>query len=75
MDDNDRAAVFFFGIPVAGLVYCGLGMGAMVSSPYLRDHALVAGGAFTLVPFTVGAIIWTRSSARRYAQHTDKQNR
>jgi len=68
MDDNDKAALFFFGIPVAGLVYCFLGIGAMMSSPYLRDHALVAGGVFALVPFSVGAVIWTRSSARRYAR-------
>jgi len=68
VDDNDRAALFFFGIPIAGLIYCFLGIGAMMSSPYLRDHALVAGGAFAFVPFAVGAVTWTRSSARRYAR-------
>jgi hypothetical protein len=68
MDENDKAALFFFGIPVAGLIYCFLGIGAMISSPYLRDHALISGGAFALVPFTLAAVIWTRSSARRYAQ-------
>ncbi len=73
MDNNDKAALFFFGIPVAGLIYCFLGIGAMLSSPYLRDHALVAGGAFAFVPFSVGAIIWTRSSARRYAGKGSKK--
>ena len=66
MDDNDKMAALIIGIPVAGLIYCGLGIGAMMSSPWLRDHALVAGGVFTLVPFVTFAATWTRSSARFY---------
>ncbi|NJN31439.1 MAG: hypothetical protein HC824_14195 [Synechococcales cyanobacterium RM1_1_8] len=68
MDENDKAALFFFGLPVAGLIYCFVGIGAMITSPFLRDHALIAGGTFAMVPLAVGAMIWTRSSARRYAQ-------
>ena len=73
MDDNDKAAMLFFGIPIAGLLYCFLGLGAMLFSPYLRDHALVAGGTFTFVPLAIAATIWTRGSARRYAQKNKEQ--
>ncbi len=66
MDDNDKMAALIIGIPVAGLIYCGLGIGVMMSSPWLQDHALVAGGVFTLVPFIAFATTWTRSSARFY---------
>jgi hypothetical protein len=68
MDNNDKMAVLIIGIPVAGLIYCGIGIGTMMSSPWLRDHALLAGGIFTLVPFVSFAVFWTRSSARFYRE-------
>lgn len=66
MDENDKMAALIIGIPVAGLAYCGLGIGLMTSSEWLRSHALAAGGVFTLLPFICFAVAWTRSSARFY---------
>lgn len=73
MDDNDKMAVLIIGIPVAGLIYCGIGIATMMSSPWLRDHALLAGGTFTLVPFISFATLWTRSSARFYRDKDKNQ--
>ncbi len=74
MDDNDKMAALIIGIPVAGLIYCGLGIGAMMSNLWLREHALVAGAVFTLLPFITFATVWTRSSARFYRDKENQEN-
>jgi hypothetical protein len=66
MDSDTRFALIVLGLPIAGLVYCGLGIAALASFSVLREHALVAGGAFILVPFVTAASIWLRASAKAY---------
>ena len=75
MDENDKMAALIIGIPVVGLIYCGLGIGMMMSSPWLRAHALLAGGVFTLIPFVTFAATWTRSSARFYRNKGNPQSK
>ena len=60
---------FFFlalGIPIAGLIYCGLGITAMATVTGVREHPLLSGGAFFFIPFFTAAFIWMRASAKVY---------
>ena len=66
MNSDDKFALLVIGIPLIGLLYCGLGIMAMVSSPVVRDHALIAGGIFVLIPFSLAASIWIRASSKAY---------
>lgn len=45
-------------VPFAALVYCGIVIGTMVTIPYAKNHALIFGGIFALIPLVVGASIW-----------------
>ncbi|MGB3691786.1 MAG: hypothetical protein WA865_10550 [Spirulinaceae cyanobacterium] len=66
IDSDTKFALLVFGIPIAGLIYCGLGITAMVSFPFLRQHALISGGFFLFTPFSIAASIWIRASAKAY---------
>ena len=66
IDADTKLTLLVFGIPIAGLIYCGLGMAAMFSFPFLREHALISGTLFILTPFTMAASIWLRASAQAY---------
>ena len=66
MKSETRLIFLFLGVPLAGLVYCGLGIAAMASSAVVREHALISGAIFILVPFTIAASIWISASAKAY---------
>jgi hypothetical protein len=66
MDSNSKLALLVIGLPLAGLVYCGLGIAAMASIAALREHALISGTLFLLIPFSIAASIWLRASAKAY---------
>ena len=66
MNSDDKFALLVIGIPLVGLLYCGLGITVMVSSPVVRDHPLISGGIFILIPFLTAASIWIRASAKAY---------
>lgn len=66
MNSDDKFALLVIGIPLIGLVYCGLGITLMVSVSGVRDHPLVSGGIFILIPFLTAASIWIRASAKAY---------
>ena len=55
------------GIPIAGLVYCGLGIAAMASLSSVREHPLISGGIFIFIPLLTAALIWMRASAKVYS--------
>lgn len=65
-DSNTRLIWLVFGIPIIGLVYCGLGIAAMASFAIIREYALISGLIFILIPFTIAASIWIRASAKAY---------
>ncbi|MEM8807193.1 MAG: hypothetical protein AAGF01_14315 [Cyanobacteria bacterium P01_G01_bin.38] len=67
MDSSDRSIIItLLVIPFAGLLYCGLVIGSMLSFPVLREHPLLSGGVAALIPLTTGALIWLSASARAY---------
>ena len=67
MNPEDKKFAFLvLGIPLVGLVYCGLGITAMLSVPTVRNHPIACGAIFILLPFCTAAYIWTSASAKAY---------
>ena len=66
MNSDDKFALLVIGIPLIGLLYCGLGITLMISSSEVRDHPLISGAIFILIPFVTAASIWIRASAKAY---------
>lgn len=64
--DNQKFALLVLGIPLVGLVYCGIGIFAMSSFPSVRQHPIVSGAIFILLPFGIAAYTWISASARAY---------
>ncbi|HHP7230677.1 MAG TPA: hypothetical protein ACFCUY_07445 [Xenococcaceae cyanobacterium] len=66
MNFDDKFALLVIGIPLIGLIYCGIGIALMVSSSTVREHSLISGAVFILIPFLIAASIWIRASAKAY---------
>ncbi|MDJ0636603.1 MAG: hypothetical protein QNJ34_25720 [Xenococcaceae cyanobacterium MO_188.B29] len=66
MNSDDKFALLVIGIPLVGLIYCGLGITLMLSSTAVRDHPLISGATFILIPFVTAASVWIRASAKAY---------
>lgn len=64
--DNKKFALLVLGIPLVGLVYCGIGIFAMSSFPTVRQHPIVSGAIFILLPLSIAAYTWTSASAKAY---------
>lgn len=59
VESNERLMIFLICVvPFAALLYCGLVIGALISVPFVRNHAFVFGGIFGLIPLVAGAAIW-----------------
>ena len=56
---NERLMILLICIvPFAALLYCALVIGTLLSVPFVRDHSLIFGGIFALIPLVTGASIW-----------------
>lgn len=67
MNSNDKKFAFIvLGIPLVGLVYCGLGIAAMSSLVTVRQHPIISGAIFILLPFCLAAYTWISASAKAY---------
>ena len=66
MNSERKFALLVLGIPLAGLVYCGLGITAMASSMTVRSHPIVSGAIFILLPFGIAVFTWISASAKAY---------
>jgi len=64
--DDQKFAFLVLGIPLLGLVYCGLGIAAMSSVSTVRQHPITSGAIFILLPFCIAAYVWTSASAKAY---------
>ena len=64
--DDRKFALLVLGIPLMGLLYCGLGISAMTSFAIVRENPLVSGAIFILLPFCIVAYIWISVSAKAY---------
>ncbi len=66
MNSDRKFALLVLGIPLIGLVYCGLGLGIMSSSMTIRTHPVASGAIFILLPFGIAAFTWISASAKAY---------
>lgn len=66
MNSDQKFILIVLGIPLIGLIYCGLGIAVMASSITVREHPIVSGGIFILLPFCTAAYIWISASAKAY---------
>ena len=64
--EDKKFALLVLGIPLVGLVYCGLGISAMLSIAAVRNHPITCGAIFILLPFCTAVYIWTSASAKAY---------
>lgn len=64
--DQKKFAFLVLGIPIVGLVYCGLGIAAMSSISIVRMHPVVSGAIFILIPLGIAAFTWISASAKAY---------
>ncbi len=59
IESNERLMIFLICIvPFAALLYCALVIGTLLSVPFARNHSLIFGGVFALIPLVTGASIW-----------------
>ncbi|MEM7593426.1 MAG: hypothetical protein AAF383_18245 [Cyanobacteria bacterium P01_A01_bin.83] len=65
-NSDTRFILLVVGLPIAGSIYCGLGIAGMAYFSAIREHPIVSGSLFFLIPFTIAASIWIRASARAY---------
>ena len=66
MNSDQKFILIVLGIPLIGLIYCGLGIAVMASSITVREHPIISGAIFILLPFCTAAYIWITASAKAY---------
>lgn len=66
MNSDQKFILIVLGIPLIGLIYCGLGIAVMASSITVREHPIISGAIFILLPFCTAAYIWISASAKAY---------
>ena len=66
MNSDQKFILIVLGIPLIGLIYCGLGIAVMASSITVREHPIISGAIFILLPFCTAVYIWITASAKAY---------
>ncbi len=66
MDQDTKFMLLVIGLPILGLLYCGIGVTLMINSIWIREHSLISGALFFVIPFTIAASIWINASAKAY---------
>ena len=66
MNSDNKLIFLVLGIPLIGLIYCGLGIAVMASSLAVRNHPIISGAIFILLPFSIAAYTWISASAKAY---------
>ena len=69
MDKDTQFAVLVIGLPLLGLLYCGLIFAFLMNNPFGRENPLITGFMVMVVPFSVAATIWIKASAKAYKEH------
>ncbi len=69
MDKDTQFAILVIGLPLLGLLYCGLIIAFLMNNPFGRQHPLITGFVVMVVPFCTAATIWIKASAKAYQQH------
>ncbi|MGB3788606.1 MAG: hypothetical protein WA949_11395 [Phormidesmis sp.] len=59
IESNERLMILLICIvPFAALLYCGLVIVTLIFVPFVKNHSLIFGGIFALIPLVTGASIW-----------------
>ncbi len=69
MDKDTKFALLVIGLPLVGLLYCGLIIAFLMNNSFGRQHPLITGFFVMLVPFSTAATIWIKASAKAYKKH------
>ncbi|MDJ0730889.1 MAG: hypothetical protein QNJ33_12940 [Crocosphaera sp.] len=69
MDKDTQFALLVIGLPLLGLIYCGLIIAFLMNNPFGREHPLITGFVVMVIPFSTAATIWIKASAKAYQQH------
>jgi hypothetical protein len=69
MDNDTKFALLVIGLPLVGLVYCGLIIAFLMNNPFGRQHPLMTGLIVMIVPFGIAATTWIKASAKAYKKH------
>ncbi len=69
MDKDTKFALLVIGLPLLGLLYCGLIIAFLMNNPFGRQHPLITGFVVMVVPFSIAATIWIKASAKAYKDH------
>ncbi|MGK7944995.1 MAG: hypothetical protein AB4058_11055 [Microcystaceae cyanobacterium] len=72
MDKDTKFALLVLGLPFVGLIYCGIIIFTLVNFAVTRQHPILTGLGFAIVPFTYAASIWIRASAKAYQQKEEQ---
>ena len=67
MNSERKFILLVLGIPLVGLLYCGLGIAIMASSSNVREHPLTSGAVFILLPNFI--ILGKFDNAIAFSQH------
>lgn len=68
MDKDTRFALLVIGLPFLGLIYCLAIIFLFIVSPFAQNHSFITGILAATIPFSVGAFIWIRASAKAYGK-------
>ncbi|MDJ0574274.1 MAG: hypothetical protein QNJ65_03795 [Xenococcaceae cyanobacterium MO_234.B1] len=74
MNSDDKFAFLVIATPLIGLIYCGIGITLMISNETIREHPLISGTIFILIPFLLAASTWIRASAKAYKNTNRSQD-
>ncbi|MDJ0660690.1 MAG: hypothetical protein QNJ42_14560 [Crocosphaera sp.] len=74
MDKDNQFALLVIGLPLLGLVYCGLIIAFLMNNAFGREHPLITGFVVMVIPFSTAATIWIKASAKAYKEHELKNH-
>ncbi|HAC64156.1 MAG TPA: hypothetical protein DCF68_11605 [Cyanothece sp. UBA12306] len=66
MNKDTKFALLVMGLPIAGMVYCGLIFAFFMNSPLAIEHPLMTGMIVVGVPLLMAVITWISASAKAY---------
>lgn len=64
MDSDTKFILLVIGLPIAGLIYCGIGVALMLNSATVRTHPLFSGLFFILLPLSIYGLVWLKASLK-----------
>jgi hypothetical protein len=65
MDKDTQFMLLVIGLPILGLIYAGIGILVMINSVWVREHSLISGTLFFLIPATLGGVNWMISFQKK----------